>query len=201
MGCLLQAVNGRTNVGRTNVVRTNLGQPANGLRTTATVRSHSNPDGIHTCIEMSFCDLLFTLAALITLAIAVFLRRRSVLAVSAYAFAITNAVALIGLISAEAVWNRMPDYSWRYQSRLIDGAIRGFGAFLFYWPLIQVKVILGVGLISILFAMLNLVLKQHPAAHITTRQFTIEMALTAMYFCGVIAWFVRAIVSVYSSRL
>jgi hypothetical protein len=149
---------------------------------------------------MSYFDLLFTLAALITLAVAMFLRRRSVVVVSAYAYAIANAVAFIGLISAEAVWNRMPDYSWRYQSRLLDGAIRGLGASLFYAPVMQVKIICGVGLISILFAILKLVLKQHPPTHPTTRQFTIEMALTGMYFCGVIAWFVRAIISVYNGR-
>jgi hypothetical protein len=149
---------------------------------------------------MSYFDLLFTLSAFITLAIAVLLRRRSVIAVAACSFAVTNAVAFFGLISAEAVWNRMPAYSWRFQSQLLDGAIRGLGAFLFHFPSIQGRIVLGVALVSIVFAVLKLVLKQQPSSHTTSRQFTIEMALVGIYFCAVIAWFVQAIVSVYSNR-
>lgn len=122
------------------------------------------------------------------------------IAVSTYGFAGTNAVAFVGLICAEAFWNQMPDYSWRFGSRLLDGAIRGFGAFLFYSPIIQVKIILGVALISIVFAVLERVARQPAASHANSRQFTIETALAGVYFCAVIAWFVQAVMSVYAAR-
>jgi hypothetical protein len=125
---------------------------------------------------MSFFDLALPLSVLLTVGLAVVLRRRSVLAVAGIGFAATNALALVGLIWAEALWNPRPDYAWRFDSRYLDGAFRGFGAFLFYTPALQSRIIVGVGLVSTMFAGIQVVVKCPPASQATKRQYSIETA-------------------------
>jgi hypothetical protein len=149
---------------------------------------------------MNYFDLALPLSVLMTVGVAIVLRRYSALAVAASGFTATNLLAFMGSICAEAIWNPRPAHAWRYDSQYLDGAMRGLGAFVFYAPILQSRFIIGVASVTVVFAVLKLVVKQRSTSRANPRQFTVETLLAALYFCAVIAWFVQAVISVYAAR-